>query len=51
VLGAFVMFVVNILVGIVTMGFGLFLTWPICGVWAALAVMSHNKKLLGASMP
>lgn len=51
VLGAIVMFVVNIIVGIVTLGFGLFLTWPICGLWAALAVMSHNKKLLGASMP
>jgi len=51
VLGAIVMFVVNIIVGIVTLGFGLFLTWPICGLWAALAVMSHNKKLLGASLP
>jgi hypothetical protein len=51
VLGAIVMFVVNIIVGIVTLGFGLFLTWPICGLWAAFAVMSHNKKLLGASLP
>lgn len=44
--GAIVMFVVNILVGLVTLGFGLFITWPICGVWAAVATKNHNEKLL-----
>jgi|CZKF01.1.fsa_nt_gi hypothetical protein len=47
VLGAIVMFLVSILVIIFTAGLGLILTQPICAVWAALAAMSHNKKLLG----
>jgi hypothetical protein len=46
VIGAIVMFIVNIIAGIFTLGFGLILTWPICGVWAFVAVNSHNKKLL-----
>lgn len=46
ILGAIVMFFVNILVGLVTLGFGLFLTWPICGVWAYVATNSYNAKLL-----
>lgn len=44
--GAVVMFVVNLLVGLVTFGLGLFFTWPICGVWAAIATSSYNKQLL-----
>ena len=44
--GAIVMFLVNIVVALVTVGFGLILTWPICGVWAAVAVNAYNKKLL-----
>lgn len=46
VVGAIVMFIVNIVVALVTVGFGLILTWPICGVWAAVAVKSYNKTLL-----
>jgi hypothetical protein len=54
VMGAIVMFIVNILVillSVVTMGFGLILlifTWPTCAIWALVAVKSHNKKLLGS---
>jgi hypothetical protein len=46
VMGAIVMFVVNILIAFVTMGFGLILTWPICGVWAAVAgkVLQHETS-------
>lgn len=44
--GAIVMFIVNILMAVATMGFGLIVTWPICGVWAAVAVNSYNKRLL-----
>ena len=50
VMGAIVMFVVNIVIAMVTMGFGLILTWPICGIWAFVAVKSHNKKLLEGQM-
>lgn len=46
VMGAIVMFVVNIVVALVTVGFGLILTWPICGVWAVVATNAYNKKLL-----
>lgn len=49
VLAAVVMFVVSIVVAIFTMGIGLLFTNPICAVWAAVAVNSSNKKLLGAS--
>ena len=45
--GAIVMFVVN-LVGLITI-FGLFLTWPICGLWGYLAAKTHNKKLLAGN--
>jgi hypothetical protein len=45
-MGAAVMFIVNIIVAVVTVGFGLLLTWPICGIWAFVAVNAHNKKLL-----
>jgi hypothetical protein len=44
--GAIVMFIVNIVALVATLGFGLFLTWPICGVWAAVAAKSYNEKLL-----
>jgi hypothetical protein len=46
VLGAVVMFVVNVLAAVFTVGLGLILTWPICGVWAFVAVKAHNKALL-----
>ena len=42
--GAVVMLFVNIVVGLVTYGFGLFLTWPICMIWAATAASSHNSR-------
>ncbi len=48
IMGAAVMFIVNIIAAVVTMGFGLILTWPICGIWAFVAVNSYNKKLLGS---
>lgn len=44
--GAIVMFIVNIVIGLVTLGFGLILTWPICGVWAYMAAKAYNNKLL-----
>lgn len=44
--GAIIMFIVNLVIGAVTLGFGLVLTWPICGLWAYMATKSHNEKLL-----
>lgn len=46
VMGGVVMIALSLLVGIFTLGFGLFVTWPICVIWAAVATNSHNKKML-----
>ena len=45
--GAIIMSIVSIIVATVTLGMGLFIVWPICMIWGALAVASYNKKLLG----
>ena len=47
--GALIMFAVNLVVGILTLGFGLFLTWPICGLWGYKAAKAENEKLLAAA--
>jgi len=44
--GAIVMFIVNIVVGVCTLGFGLFLTWPASAIWAYFAAKRYNAKLL-----
>ena len=44
--GAIIMIVLSAIVGIVTFGFGLIITWPICIIWTAVATNSYNKKLL-----
>jgi len=44
--GALFMIVVSAVVGLLTLGFGLIVTWPICIIWAGVATSSYNKKLL-----
>ena len=44
--GAIIMIVLSGIIGLVTFGFGLLFTWPICIIWAAVATKSYNKKLL-----
>lgn len=46
ILGAIVMIIIDIIVGIFTLGFGLLVTWPIQVVWAAIATSMYNKKLM-----
>ncbi|MDR3268168.1 MAG: hypothetical protein LBT83_03780 [Tannerella sp.] len=46
VLGAIIMIVIDIVVGIFTFGIGLLVTWPIQIIWAAVATSMYNKKLL-----
>ena len=46
VVGGFVMMIISILVGIFTLGLGLFITQPICIIWSMIAASEHNKKLL-----
>ncbi len=45
--GAIIMIIVSGIVGLLTLGYGLAITHPICVVWGALAAHSYNKKLLG----
>ena len=47
--GAIVMILVNLVVGFLTAGLGLLLTWPICVVWGVMAVNAHNRRLLAGS--
>ena len=48
--GAIIMFLVNFVVGGITLGFGLLLTWPICAVWAYLAAKKYNERLLAEAL-
>jgi hypothetical protein len=43
--GAIVMMIVSGLVALVTLGFGLLITWPICIIWAAVATNNYNRNL------
>lgn len=44
--GAIIMIIIDVIVGIFTLGFGLLFTWPIQVIWAAIATSSYNKKLM-----
>jgi hypothetical protein len=45
VLGAVIMLVLYVLIGIVTLGLGLIVLHPIAIIWGAIAVSNYNKKL------
>ena len=46
ILGAIVMIIIDIIVGLLTLGLGLLVTWPIQVIWAAIATSMYNKKLM-----
>lgn len=46
VLGAIIMCIVTLVVGLLTLGFGTMVTWPVCVIWGAIAANNHNKALL-----
>jgi len=48
ILGALIMLVVSGVVGVMTLGVGLFLTQPICIIWGAVAAKSYNGQLLAS---
>ncbi|WP_129732510.1 hypothetical protein [Parabacteroides goldsteinii] len=50
ILGAIIMLIVNVIVGIFTLGVGLFVTIPIGVIWAAIAASCHNSKLMKGRM-
>jgi hypothetical protein len=45
VMGGAIMLVVSIVVGLFTLGFGLFITHPICIIWGAVAANTYNQNL------
>ncbi len=45
VLGAVVMFFINVLALFFTAGKGLIFTWPICIVWGVVATNNYNKTI------
>lgn len=44
--GGIIMGVLSLVVGLLTFGLGLIITWPICIIWAAVATSLYNQKLL-----
>ncbi len=48
--GAIIMLIISGIVGILTLGYGIVVTHPICVIWGALAANSYNKKLLAGSI-
>ena len=45
VVGGIIMLVVSGVVFLATFGLGVFITWPICMIWGALAASAYNNKL------
>ncbi len=43
--GALAMMLISFVLFFLTAGFSVFLTWPVCIVWAAIAADSHNRGL------
>lgn len=44
ILGSLVMLVITVVVGIVTLGYGLSVVWPICMVWGLWAGHRYNER-------
>lgn len=45
IIGAIIMLILYIVIGIITVGLGIIILHPIAMIWGAVAVSSHNKKL------
>jgi hypothetical protein len=43
--GGIVMFFLGGLILLITLGFAIFIIWPICIIWAAVATSNYNKNL------
>ncbi|SHK62455.1 hypothetical protein SAMN05216582_1108 [Selenomonas ruminantium] len=50
IIGGFVMLAVSFVVGLITLGFGLIVTWPTCIFWAYMATKRYNAKLAADSV-
>jgi len=47
VIGAIVMLFLYLIIGIITLGFGIIILHPIAMIWGAVSVSNYNKKLAG----
>lgn len=47
--GGVTMLIITLIVAPLTLLLGLFITWPICVVWAAIAVNRHNATMIAAA--
>lgn len=48
--GGIIMLIVNVAAAIFTLGIGLFITWPVCVVWAVIAAKNYNAKLTSGAI-
>jgi hypothetical protein len=46
VIGAIIMFILSIFIGVATFGIGILITWPICVIWGVISTNSYNKALM-----
>ncbi len=46
VIGALIMLVITAIVGFITFGFGLFIPYIVCIIWAVIATNSYNKRII-----
>lgn len=46
IIGAIIMIILECIIGVFTLGFGLIITHPICMIWGAVAAHNYNKRLL-----
>lgn len=44
--GGIIMMVTSVILALITAGFSLIITWPICVIWGALAVSGENRRIL-----
>ena len=44
--GGIIMMVISVVVALLTVGVGLFVTWPVCLVWTYIAVNKYNENLM-----
>lgn len=44
--GGVIMLILFAIVGVLTVGIGLFVLWPICVIWAAVAANAHNNQMV-----
>jgi hypothetical protein len=49
--GGIIMFILGIVIGIITLGFGLIFIWVGCIIWAVIAAGAANKKMVNNSAP